>query len=183
MVLILRYAGHSPVFCPSATRHEYISNFRTRAWTQRQRWEQGHIDLDFNLSSIADLCGHQIRDWKLLVLLLDLIVPPISLLVTLLTTMLLATVAAFILGMTSQALLIVAICLTIFVAATLGLAWFNYARDILPCSSFILIGTYFARKLGLYGALLAGQKPPDGSGPIAIHQDFNFSLDFQTLYI
>jgi cellulose synthase/poly-beta-1,6-N-acetylglucosamine synthase-like glycosyltransferase len=156
--LELALMGYPPVFCPSATVTSTFPTTGAGAWTQRQRWEQGHIGLILTTAPALIYAAFKLKNWKLLVLPLDLIVPPISLFITLLIMMLITTVAAFVLGITPKAVLMVATFPAIFVVTAITLAWLNYARDILPLSSVGLIGNYFVRKLRLYGALLAGRR-------------------------
>jgi hypothetical protein len=97
------------------------------------------------------------RDPNLLVMVLDLIVPPLSLLgASLVVVAALAAIAASV-GGSPVALQLSLVNLTVLTAATF-LAWLKIGRDILPPQSFALILSYFMGKVRLYWALLSGQK-------------------------
>jgi hypothetical protein len=93
------------------------------------------------------------RSFSVLALTLDLVVPPLSLLVLLLLLMLGITSVATLLGLGWAPLIISTACL-IGLASTAGLAWNSYGRDVLPASAFLSVPLYILRKLGLYRQLL-----------------------------
>ena len=153
--LDLAEVGQAPIFWPAAM---VTSTFPTSAQgtkTQRRRWEQGHIGLI--LIKAPALLFSSVRRWNrdLLALTMDLIVPPITLLVLLLTTMVFVTAIAAIAGTALYPLIISLVSFALVIAATV-VAWFKFGRDLLPPGSFVLIARYGMEKLNVYAGVLRG---------------------------
>jgi cellulose synthase/poly-beta-1,6-N-acetylglucosamine synthase-like glycosyltransferase len=155
--LELTAAGHPPMFCPTAVVTSEFPRSEEGAATQRQRWEQGHIGLiasvmpRFLLSAIAQ------RNLPLLVLALDLAVPPVTLLALLLFATVTVTWLAALLGISVLALKIAVFACAAF-AISLVLAWLGYGRTILPAHALLLLPAYFWDKCLLYGRFLIGNR-------------------------
>ena len=92
---------------------------------------------------------------RLLVLTLDLIIPPLSLFVILLSVMCLATGLATILGFSATPLIISVACFLAFALVT-SLTWLRYGRDILPLTSAFSIFAYILSKFAIYRGALTG---------------------------
>jgi cellulose synthase/poly-beta-1,6-N-acetylglucosamine synthase-like glycosyltransferase len=154
--LELALAGHPPRFCPSAVVTSQFASSVKGAGIQRSRWEHGHIDTIRKIAPRLLLKGIAGRRWGLVALTFDLVVPPLSLLAMLLSgTLALSGLAAF-LGVSSPALAVSVASLMAF-AAAVGLAWFSYARDVLPLRAIFLIILYVLGKLGLYRKIVSGK--------------------------
>jgi cellulose synthase/poly-beta-1,6-N-acetylglucosamine synthase-like glycosyltransferase len=152
--LELASAGHYPQFCPSAVVTSTFPNSIEGAKAQRQRWEQGQIGLIFSQALPLIFLAIKRRDIRLLVLILDLLVPPLSLFVMILAASILVNLLAILIDFSFNALLISTSCLGMVILAIV-LAWFKYGRDILPAKSLGQVPVYFASKFRLYlGALL-----------------------------
>jgi cellulose synthase/poly-beta-1,6-N-acetylglucosamine synthase-like glycosyltransferase len=154
--LELSLAGYSPTFCPSASvTSEFPASIKGTK-SQRRRWEQGHINMigrdALRLFSLA-IARH---NWNLLVLTLDLAVPPLSLLSILMSGVFALTALISLLGFSFVPLIICTANLLIF-AAAIFLAWLRCGRDILPTSSIWSSIPYAIGKLGLYGQILSGR--------------------------
>jgi len=154
--LDLAAAGHAPLFCPSARVTSQFAAFARGADTQRRRWEQGHIITILKMAPRLLYVAVSRGNLGLLALTLDLIVPPLSLLVVLLVLMFVISGVAAALGLASTALVISAACLVGF-AITVVLAWSKYGRDVLPPRAVLSIPYYILRKLGLYRQILFGR--------------------------
>ena len=155
--LELAAQGQAPHFCPSAVVTSTFPTSDKGSRAQRQRWEQGHLSLI--LSAVPDLvsAGIKSHDVKLLAMALDLSIPPLSLLVSVLTAMVTGTAIAAILGLSTTPFFLITACLILAAAAVL-LAWIKHGRDVLPLSDLIFIVPYLAKKLGLYATLAAGRR-------------------------
>ena len=157
--LELAKAGNPPIFCPSA---KVISHFPCSiegALSQRKRWEEGHVSMIL-MAVPRLLCNSILRgNLGLLALTLDLLVPPLSLLVLLVAGMVLVAGAAVILGCTPIALFISTTCLAALTVAVF-LSWLRYGRDVLPANRLILIASYILAKLPLYRQLLSRRTDP-----------------------
>jgi cellulose synthase/poly-beta-1,6-N-acetylglucosamine synthase-like glycosyltransferase len=155
--LELAAKGQAPRFCPSAVVTSTFPTSDKGSRAQRQRWEQGHLSLI--LSAVPDLvsAGIKSHDVKLLAMALDLSIPPLSLLVSVLTAAVTGTAIAAILGLSTTPFFLITACLILAAAAVL-LAWIKHGRDVLPLSDLIFIVPYLAKKLGLYAALATGHR-------------------------
>lgn len=155
--LELAAQGQAPHFCPSAVVTSTFPTSDKGSRAQRQRWEQGHLSLI--LSAVPDLvsAGIKSHDVKLLAMALDLSIPPLSLLVSILTATVTGTAIAAILGLSTTPFFLITACLILAAAAVL-LAWIKHGRDVLPLSDLIFIVPYLGKKLGLYATLAAGRR-------------------------
>jgi len=122
--------------------------------SQRQRWVQGHIGMILKAVPRLLFLAITRRNLDLLVLTLDLAVPPLSLLGLLIVGIFLLASVAALSGLPSAALIIATANILVF-GLTVFLAWLKFGRDILPARAFLSIGPL--RKFGLYGQLLRGR--------------------------
>lgn len=154
--LDLATAGYPPLFCPSAcVISEFAISDKATA-TQRSRWEHGHIRTIATTAPRLVKTALMHRDWQLLALALDLVVPPLSLLGLLLGFMLLTTAVVAAFGVGFIACVISAISFAGFVAAVF-LAWLKYGRDVLPPRAVVSVPGYVFGKVGLYRRILLGK--------------------------
>jgi cellulose synthase/poly-beta-1,6-N-acetylglucosamine synthase-like glycosyltransferase len=122
--------------------------------SQRQRWVQGHIGMILKAVPRLLFLAITRRNLDLLVLTLDLAVPPLSLLGLLIVGMFLLASLAVLSGLPSAPLVIATANILVF-GLTVFLAWLKFGRDILPARAFLSIGPL--RKFGLYGQMLMGR--------------------------
>ena len=124
--------------------------------SQRQRWVQGHIGMI--LKTVPRLLFTSIahRNLDLLVLTLDLLVPPLSLLGLLIVGTLFVTCLAAVAGLSLAAMIISAANLLVFGLAIV-VAWRRFGRDVLPGGALTSIGPLIAKKFRLYGQMLMGK--------------------------
>lgn len=154
--LDLASAGHPPVFCPSARVTSQFASSDEGTRTQRKRWEQGHISMILTVAPGLVCKAIARRNWPLLALTLDLVVPPLSLLSLLVGTVFVSSVLAAYFGLGSTALIVSAAAGLVFLVAAF-LAWIKCGRDIMPPKAILSIVPYVFRKLGLYGRILSGR--------------------------
>jgi cellulose synthase/poly-beta-1,6-N-acetylglucosamine synthase-like glycosyltransferase len=159
MKLGLEFAakGRAPLFCPSAIVTSTFPTSHSGTRAQRQRWEQGHISLILSSTPKLLLRAIKQRDLKLCAAALDLAVPPLSLLVSILAAAAIGTALAPIMGLSEKPFFITAACLLLAVASII-LAWVKHGRDILPLDAVVLIIPYLANKFSFYTALAAGHR-------------------------
>ena len=150
--LDLAAAGHAPVFCQSAV---VTSQFPTSAKGPRRSASAGTRPPRPDLHLDPRLIGRAIigRNVGLLVLALDLAVPPLALLGLLLAGAVIVTGVATLVGLSSLALIISAASFAALVFAVL-LSWLTYGRVLLPPSALLSVVPYVLGKLGLYGRFL-----------------------------
>ena len=149
MGLDLTAAGHPPLFCPEAlvTSHFPVNEAGTKS--QRTRWEHGHLSMI--VGTAPRLLWHSLkaRDGASLALGLDLLVPPLALLVMVSTLFAALCLIFFAVGGSGWPLLVSTIGLGgLFVAVTL--AWLRYGRDVLPLATLALAPLYALKKIPLY---------------------------------
>lgn len=149
--------GKPPLFCPEAVVNSHFPTSQEGLSIQRKRWEHGHLGVV--LAEGPKLVGHALarRNWPLLGMALDLLVPPLALLSLLLTVLYVVTWLAFgLFGLLLPALL-ATLGLGLLGAAVL-LAWARFAREVMPFSVLMYAPFYAARKIPLYlGFLLKRQ--------------------------
>ncbi len=154
--LDLAAAGHPPLFCPSARVTSQFAVSTQGAYSQRRRWEHGHITTILKTAPRLLCIAIARGNLNLLALTLDLAVPPLSLLAMLLILMFAITGVATALGLAPIALVISTACL-VGLVASVGLAWNSYGRDVLPARAISLVPFYVLAKVGLYGQMLFGK--------------------------
>jgi cellulose synthase/poly-beta-1,6-N-acetylglucosamine synthase-like glycosyltransferase len=151
--LDLARAGCPPLFCPAA---QVTSTFPTSAEAskkQRQRWEHGQLALVCTTAIPLLLEAIRRRNFGLLILVFDLLVPPLSLFVAALTTTVLASALLAFFGQDLLPLTIGASGLIVFGLAVV-LAWMAYGRSVLPAKSLALIPSYLLTKASHYASAL-----------------------------
>ncbi len=150
--LDLASMGHAPVFCPSARLMSQFAPSASGSRTQRQRWESGHIKMILKTAPQLLKKAVTTRNWNLLVLTLDLSVPPLSLLALLVSVMFAIALLCAVMGFASPALALSAVTLVAFLLAAC-VAWLKCGRDVVPIDSLLLIARYIVGKIGLYVAI------------------------------
>ena len=76
----LAHAGAAPLFCPQAEVISYFPASKEGVSSQRTRWEHGHLSIILSEFPRLLLRSLRNRDARLLAMALDLIVPPLALL-------------------------------------------------------------------------------------------------------
>ena len=147
--LDLARAGSAPRFCPQAL---VTSNFPTSAEgiaAQRTRWEHGHLSVISIDALYLLLDGLRSRRLEMLALAIDLSVPPIALLVLLITAVWAACAVLF--YFTSAVWPVTLASLAGFeMAVAVFASWLVYGREILSLSNLSLSLIYAVRKIPLY---------------------------------
>lgn len=146
----LSKAGFSPVFFPQVVVTSYFPENAEAQATQRKRWEHGHLTMILVEAPKLLLLGIGRLNLKLITMALDLIVPPIALLVVLMLGLTIIAVMAYGLGFASSTVLwLIALQLFVF-GLTIMLAWWGWARAVLPFSGFLMAPIYVLGKLPNY---------------------------------
>ncbi|RCL27352.1 glycosyl transferase [Pseudomonas sp. AFG_SD02_1510_Pfu_092] len=149
--------GKPPVFCPEAVVSSQFPASQQGLASQRTRWEHGHLGLILSDAPRRALVAITQRNGRLLAMALDLLVPPLALLVlALLGLNLVAWLAYLLFDVAAPA------WLALFALAVLGLAvvlaWARFCRALIPFSVLLYAPFYAARKVPLYlGFLLRRQ--------------------------
>ena len=141
--------GHPPMSCSQAEVTSHLPDRDEAAVGQRRRWEHGHLATLLRHGPTLVKDGLQRGSPALVAMGLDLLVPPMALLVILLVMMLFVTLLAGILGAGFTAFGMIFGGLG-WVILAVGLAWFAYGRDTLPLKYMATIPAYVAWKIPLY---------------------------------
>lgn len=153
--LDLAAAGHPPLFCDQAVVTSFFPHSAQGLETQRQRWEGGHL----SMIRFAFGCLFRTRSLALpyLVMLLDVMVPPLTLLVA-------ASIAVFAIALGVAGLgfglspLLIATAAILLMFLAVGSAWFVHGRALLPFRDVLQIARYVASKSKLYPKVIATGK-------------------------
>ena len=155
--LDLAAKGRAPLFCPSAVISSVFPRTTAGANAQRQRWEHGHIGLIMTRALPLLLHGLRQDQRASLALALDLLVPPLSLLIIFSIVITSGSWALVIAGGSKLAFIISLSALALVSIATTA-AWTKFAREILPLRSIGLIPIYLFARLKQYLASAFGRK-------------------------
>jgi cellulose synthase/poly-beta-1,6-N-acetylglucosamine synthase-like glycosyltransferase len=151
--LELAATGRPPLFCPTAIVKSSFPSTLTAAAKQRERWEHGHLGLGITMAPRMIWRALMSGNLGLLVLALDSLVPPLTLLACLNSVVLLLTSLTTLLGASPLGLYLSIISCGAF-SAGVSLAWISHGRDVLPAASFRLVCSYIFAKFSLYVRLL-----------------------------
>lgn len=149
----LAVAGQPPLFCGEARVTGLLPQQASAAKSQRTRWEHGHLQT--LLKQVPSLLKQAIQQKRqdLLVIALDLAVPPLSLLVLLWLTAASLALGAAVLGITNLPAVILAVEGFLLFSAIIA-AWGKYGRADLPALTLLAVPFYILWKIPLYFAFL-----------------------------
>jgi cellulose synthase/poly-beta-1,6-N-acetylglucosamine synthase-like glycosyltransferase len=149
MGIALASLGFAPMYCPGARITSSSPERASAARGQRRRWEHGHMSTLLDRAPRLIWRGLARRQPHLLTMGLDLIVPPLALLVVLLLGGI-ALALAFTHGRGSTAPLMLFSSALILVLGAVFIAWFRFGRTTLPARYIALVPLYVAWKIPLY---------------------------------
>ena len=146
-------SGKPPLFYADTVVTSYFPNTAGAQSGQRTRWEHGHLGMILSetpqLFRLAISRGNK----NLLGMAFDLCVPPLALLVVMLSGLLMVTGFACLAGLSSVPLLIATSAAVLFSMAIL-LAWWGWGRHIISLLTFLLIPVYVVSKIPYYVGFL-----------------------------
>lgn len=147
--LDLTIAGYGPLFCPEANVTGLLPQKAQTAISQRTRWEHGHLKTLLNYVPILIQESINQRRLDLLLIALDLCIPPLSLLI-LSWSLLMAISLIF---ATSTGIWISATIVAIaglLILSTILIAWMKFGRNDLTLRQLLAIPIYILWKIPLY---------------------------------
>lgn len=157
MGIQLAERGTPARFCPAAYVESDLPVRSGAARKQRARWEHGHLSL--LLREGPRLVGRGLLRGRpaLVGLGLDLMVPPLSLLVLLVGSLVLSTGLSFAVG---GALLPWIVAMADLAAVGFGvlLGWLRHGRSLVPARYLLAVPLYLAWKVPLYLGLAVGRR-------------------------
>lgn len=147
--LDLAIAGSAPVFCEQARVTGRLPQLSEVAKGQRTRWEHGHLQT--LLTQIPRLINASIRQRRfgLLVLALDLSIPPLSLLVMIWAAVMGGALLAGALGASWIPASVLALEGLLVFISVVG-AWAKFGRADLPVQTLLAVPVYILWKIPLY---------------------------------
>lgn len=148
----LALRGHPPLFCPEAAIESELPVDRQAQEGQRRRWEHGHLNTLLQQGPRLLREGWKRSDLDLLAMGLDLLVPPLSLLVLGLAGVAWLGGFSWLLLSTSSGPLLLAIGSLGGVSACVLSAWWLQGRQLVPLRYALQVPGYVLWKLPLYVA-------------------------------
>ena len=145
----LAIAGYPTLFCPNTRVIGLLPQQEQAAKSQRTRWEHGHLQT--MLTQVPRLVQEALRQKRLdlLVIALDLSVPPLSLLVMLWGGVMLLAMAAGLFANIWQPVWLLWIEGIMLLTAILA-AWLKFGRSDLPALTLLAVPFYVLWKIPLY---------------------------------
>ncbi|NMG07238.1 glycosyltransferase family 2 protein [Brasilonema sp. UFV-L1] len=147
--LDLTLAGHKPVFCSEAKVTGCLPQHSQAAKTQKTRWEHGHLQIMQTYVPILLKQAISQKRFDLLVSVLDLCVPPLSLLVVIWLGLMAVTLLFGVLGTSWLPAVVVATAGLCFLMAILT-TWTKFARKDLPLRELLTVPFYILWKIPVY---------------------------------
>lgn len=153
--LDLALSGQPPLYCGDARIDSFFPYTTAGAATQRSRWEEGHVGM-IALAIRSLPAAIAARNLKAAALALDILVPPLTLLILLIVGMFVATAGAtWLFDLPGLALYISVASLLLF-SLSAFIAWCAYGRQVLSPRALIKVAPYLFSKLKLYGSIATG---------------------------
>ncbi|ANW00444.1 glycosyltransferase family 2 protein [Bradyrhizobium icense] len=153
--LDLAETGKAPYFFPFVTVTSTFPTSFKGTENQRQRWVQGHLATIGRFVPRLLTAGLMRGDVNILVLALDLLVPPLSLLALLMVVTMVMTSSVTVLGGPWLPTLIAGGNLLGFIFCVV-LTWFKFGRQVFPAQELLSFGSFALKKIGFYGRMLIG---------------------------
>lgn len=147
--LDLAAAGTAPIFCPDALVTSVFPSGAGAIAEQRSRWEQGHVAVIAKEGPRALRRAIAQRRADLAAMVLDLCVPPLTMLVMLLVLLGVVDALAVAFGGAPAALWVALLSLAM-VSLAVALAWARFARHIVSLGELLGASLYVLGKLPLY---------------------------------
>jgi glycosyltransferase involved in cell wall biosynthesis len=153
----LARAGAPPLFCPNALVTSYFPASREGIVGQRTRWEHGHLSVILNDAPRLFVDALASLNADLLAMALDLIVPPVALLV-LATGAVWFGSAVFYLLTKAMFPMALATALGTLVGLSVLFSWRKYGRDVISLRELALAIIYPLMKVPLYVRFLVARQ-------------------------
>jgi cellulose synthase/poly-beta-1,6-N-acetylglucosamine synthase-like glycosyltransferase len=145
----LALAGSAPMFCPHALVYSYFPTSTEGVQSQRTRWEHGHLSMIASTAPATLLAGLRRASLSLFAFGLDLCVPPLALLVLLVSGL---GVLSFLLALFGGPAgpLVLAVLAGAALGAAILMAWWRHGRAVLSGKELGLAAFYVLAKIPLY---------------------------------
>lgn len=151
--LDLALAGHPATFCYAARVTSALPQQARAAKSQRTRWEHGHLQTILTQVPRLLKMALQQRRFDLFAIALDLLIPPLSLLVMLWALAMAVAIAATRFGI-SQIPVIMLGSAGVMILIAIVSAWAKHCRRDIPAKVLLTIPLYVLWKIPLYFSFL-----------------------------
>jgi len=151
--LDLARQGRPPLYDGEARVTSALPSSGRAAENQRRRWEGGHLATLAGHAPRTLITGFARRDVRCIALGLDLAVPPLALLVALMTLSCAVAAAASVLGAGSASLYAALLEMSLVAVAVMG-AWLSEGHRTLPAREVAAVPLYLLWKLVVYARLV-----------------------------
>lgn len=153
--LVLKQQGAK--FTPSAELKSVLPIDADSQQGQRERWEQGHIDLIKRMLPSLLKKAFQQRSWPILATAIDLSIPPLSLLILLnsslwLMALLLWSLTGIVTGLILTSINLIMILITVLAC------WWLLGRTILRFKDLLQVPAYIWHKIAIYRNYLVAKQ-------------------------
>jgi cellulose synthase/poly-beta-1,6-N-acetylglucosamine synthase-like glycosyltransferase len=155
MVLGLELAmrGQSPRHCGVVRISSELPEELGAGLRQRRRWEHGQLQVLFRYGPRLFAAGLRRRRADLLALALDLMVPPLALLVALQGTLVIGSLVTLIVRVASPLPLLISSAALLAVAIGVSVGWWRFARSTIRAIELLFVPVYLLWKTPLYVGL------------------------------
>ncbi len=153
----LALAGTPPWFEPAAQVWSEFPVSDAGADSQRTRWEHGHLQVLTSQAPALVLRGLRRGDLRALALAMDLLVPPVALLVMMVLVAALGAGAGWALGGPAWSAILGGLQVLALVAAVLA-GWVRFGRGVVSLGEIVGAPVYALRKIPLYLRYLVGRQ-------------------------
>ena len=145
----LALAGSTPVFCENAFVVGRLMKDKA-AESQRSRWEHGHLEMI--LVEVPRLIKAFLKtgNFAALVLALDILVPPLSLLVMVWVVSMIITWFTVLAGEISATPAVLVSLAGVFLFSGVLFSWLRFGRSDLPLKNLVAIPFYILSKIPIY---------------------------------
>jgi cellulose synthase/poly-beta-1,6-N-acetylglucosamine synthase-like glycosyltransferase len=154
MGIDLALLGHPAELCPEVTVDSSLPDSSAATLKQRRRWEHGQLHTLLTYAPRLLGAGIARRQASLVALGLDLVVPPLALLVMLQMAWLAVTVLAWRLNAASVLPAVLAVIGLVQVGLVVAAAWIGFGRKTIRLRQLVFIPLYLVGKVPLYLALI-----------------------------
>jgi len=153
----LALAGYAPLFCPECSVLGELPSSNRVAKQQRVRWEHGHLATLFRYGPRALWQGLRTGRLALISTGLDLMIPPIALLVAAQLVVLLLAIGVAALGGSPYPAVVAATSVALVGVAVL-LGWARFGRGLIPFRSLAVAPLYLLWKVPIYLRYFTGRR-------------------------
>lgn len=142
-------AGHAPRLCRNAFVYGQPPRREDALKMQRARWERGHLQTMVQGIPRLVRASFLNRSWEPLWLAWELSVPPLALLVSLVSLLTFGSALGWMLGLSARPFALGLLNLGLLLSSVLT-AWYKFGRSTLPAQTLLTVPTYVLWKIPLY---------------------------------